>query len=260
MRWWSVNSSANKNDKDWFCGWYGLCPSSNMRRAWSSMFYAIVWSIWEARNHMVFKGLTVELSLVIDSVRFKVAWWFKHHGKGSTEPITILMENLEICCCEASHMKVVTAKKWRPPPEGSLKFNVDRSFIVETGKAGIGGILRNSKGEVLCSFSASVASMEATAAELLAIHWACLLCASNISFKGISICIESDSKVAIEWVKQDDFGYLPMVQVIYDIRATLRRLGNLSVCFTQRESNSDADALAKRGLDIDGEVINWLSP
>ncbi|KAK2656145.1 hypothetical protein Ddye_009197 [Dipteronia dyeriana] len=116
----------------------------------------------------------------------------------------------------------------------------------------------NSIGEVLCSFSTSVVSSEASAAELLAIHRACLLCASNTSLKGFSILIESDSKVAIEWVKQDDFGYLPMVQVIYDIRATLRRLGNLLVCFTQRESNSDVDALAKRGLDLDGEVINWL--
>lgn len=39
------------------------------------------------------------------------------------------------------------------PPSGVLKFNVDGEAREKTGPAGLGGVLRNGKGEVLFMFS-----------------------------------------------------------------------------------------------------------
>ena len=37
---------------------------------------------------------------------------------------------------------------WEAPPEGRTKVNVDGSFVEQTGKAGVGVIIRNVRGEV----------------------------------------------------------------------------------------------------------------
>jgi hypothetical protein len=39
--------------------------------------------------------------------------------------------------------------KWEPPPAGWIKFNVDGSFVQQSGEAGVGVIARDSKGDVL---------------------------------------------------------------------------------------------------------------
>ncbi|KAK4847294.1 hypothetical protein QYF36_000452 [Acer negundo] len=128
------------------------------------------------------------------------------------------------------------------------KFNIDGACIVELGRVGIGGDLRNSKGEVLCSFSAFVGSVEAATAELLAIHKACLLCVSKTSLWGRCIYFESNSKEVVSWVNDEEFSNLPLVEVIFDIRTMLVQLSCSLVCFAPRDSNSLVDDLAKRGL------------
>ncbi|KAK3199278.1 hypothetical protein Dsin_022693 [Dipteronia sinensis] len=228
-----------------------------MGRTWVTLFNAAVWTIWEAQNQVVFKGISAELAVFVDLVRFRVVWWFKHHGKGSAEPITVMVGNLEVCCFEQIPQKVYKAMAWVPPPKEVLKFNVDGSFKKEIGRAGIGGVLLNSRGEVLCSFSAFVGNVDASTAELLAIQKACFLCVSKASVGRRKICIESDSRVAVSWVKDDDFGNLALVDVIYDICSKLRLLGKTSVNYIARDANVVADGLAKRGVALDGENVVW---
>ena len=72
------------------------------------------------------------------------------------------------------------------------------------------------------------------------------------------IVIESDSRVAVSWVLDGDYGNLALLDVIYDIRSMLRDSSNVSICFVSRSSNEVADSLAKRGSMMDGEVVEWL--
>ena len=58
-------------------------------------FFPVSWSIWEARNRKVFKSEEVVISLAIDAVKLKVAWWFKFFSKGSADPITYILLNLK---------------------------------------------------------------------------------------------------------------------------------------------------------------------
>ena len=50
--------------------------------------------------------MMAEKEALIDLIRFRVAWWFKYHDKGSKEPITIMVENLEVCCFEEKGIKM----------------------------------------------------------------------------------------------------------------------------------------------------------
>ncbi|KAK0576300.1 hypothetical protein LWI29_015106 [Acer saccharum] len=72
---------------------------------------------------------------------------------------------------------------------------------------------------------------------------------------GRQITIESDSRVAVAWVNEGDFGNLAMVEVIYEVRSKLRVFKNLSVCFVPRNGNVLADGLAKRGVTMEGENV-----
>ncbi|KAK4857294.1 hypothetical protein QYF36_026615 [Acer negundo] len=136
-----------------------------------------------------------------------------------------MVENLEVCCVEHKQEKKREAKAWIPPLFEALKFNVDGSFNKEQGRAGIGGVLRNSKGENM--------------------------------FGGREIVIESDSRVVIAWILSTDFGNLAMVDEIYEIRAKLRTYNNLSIHYVSRVSNGMADGLAKRGSVLEGENVVW---
>ncbi|KAK3199960.1 hypothetical protein Dsin_023375 [Dipteronia sinensis] len=123
MRWWGVIYCPNRNFPEWFQGWKGLCPSVKYRRVWVTMFSAIAWSIWEARNHVLFKGISADITHFVDLIRFRVAWWFKHYGKGSSEPITVILENLKTCCVDAKPVRFSVKKAWIPPSAMDLKFN-----------------------------------------------------------------------------------------------------------------------------------------
>ncbi|KAK3220120.1 hypothetical protein Dsin_014090 [Dipteronia sinensis] len=83
---------------------------------------------------------------------------------------------------------------WLPPALNTLKFNVDESALGKPGPAGIGGVLRDFKGNVLCSFSLFIGVHESNTMEIKAIQKACALCVYNSSLIGRKIKVISDSK------------------------------------------------------------------
>ena len=50
---------------------------------------------------MVFGGKDANLSLALDSVKFRVAFWFKYFGDGSKEDLTILLLNVGDRCIDS---------------------------------------------------------------------------------------------------------------------------------------------------------------
>jgi ribonuclease HI len=71
-------------------------------------------------------------------------------------------------------------EKWKPPPEGWTKINMDGSFVEHTGQAGIGLIARNHLGEVIftawkalsrCVSAAEAEAMACAEGAQLAAQW-----------------------------------------------------------------------------------------
>ena len=138
-----------------------------------------------------------------------------------------------------------------------LSFNVDGSVRGNPGEVGIGGVLRAADGKVLCLFSSYVGILAPIAAELLAIHKACELFASNNRFHNQIISFVSDSQSVVSWINGEDFGNLRFVKLIYDIRQLLMSRTNVVAEFTSRKANSLADSLAKAGAYACGERLEW---
>ncbi|KAK3212019.1 hypothetical protein Dsin_016725 [Dipteronia sinensis] len=83
---WEVSSCSNEDIKGWWENWNGLCLSPRKSRIWDLMFFATVWKIWEMRNATVFRDIKACVWQAIDKVKFRMAWWFKHHGLVQKKP------------------------------------------------------------------------------------------------------------------------------------------------------------------------------
>ncbi|KAK2648436.1 hypothetical protein Ddye_015925 [Dipteronia dyeriana] len=169
----------------------------------------------ESRNNKIFKDVGVDINQAEDMVRFRVAWWFKNLGKGSSDPFMHILLNIEERC---------------------------------TNLSCIGGVLRDHRGKVLCIFSVGVGIQDAVSVEILAITRACKLCGSMQDLVLKPIVIVSDSMMAVSWINNSGLGSLKHVQTIYDICSGLISLGVALVVFSSRAFNTFVDLLAKKGL------------
>ncbi|KAK3213096.1 hypothetical protein Dsin_017802 [Dipteronia sinensis] len=76
MTWWEVTSCVDGTVLNWFYNWIGLCPKAKYGRPWNTLFVAVTWTTWEARNKKVFSDTETSVFQVTDHVKFRVAWWF----------------------------------------------------------------------------------------------------------------------------------------------------------------------------------------
>ncbi|KAK2658269.1 hypothetical protein Ddye_004802 [Dipteronia dyeriana] len=61
---WGLEGWFNAAVNDWLYGWMGFCPLIKTEMVWGSLFSAIIWTIWEARNRLIFEDLCIETSKV----------------------------------------------------------------------------------------------------------------------------------------------------------------------------------------------------
>ncbi|KAI9153915.1 hypothetical protein LWI28_018395 [Acer negundo] len=257
VQWWEVSSCLTDSIKTWFQGWHGLCPSISHRRVWDTLFAAVIWSIWESRNQLIFNGEDPSLTQAANIVKFRTALWFKHHGRGSKIPISTMLLNLIESCRESPPKKKIQKEEELIPPFSlGLKFNIDSSARCSPGDVGIGGILRNLLGKILGMFSEHIGVYDSNTAEMTAIHRAVTMCAETPGLIGKDIDIVSNSKVTVSWVNANGVGSLKHSKIIYDIRSCLISLGNSRVIFNSRASNSFADCLAKKGSAMEGDFLS----
>ncbi|KAK2651313.1 hypothetical protein Ddye_018802 [Dipteronia dyeriana] len=122
-------------------------------------------------------------------VKFRIVWWFKHLGKGSQDSVQALLLNFKELCVESSKKSRHRIQDWIPPSGDNLKFNVDGSSRGKPGPAGIGGVLRDSYGKILCLFSFYVGIADSNSTEILAVRKAIELVTTNIDLRGKVISV-----------------------------------------------------------------------
>ncbi|KAK2639941.1 hypothetical protein Ddye_027736 [Dipteronia dyeriana] len=130
------------------------------------------------------------------------------NGKGVGDSVSVLMLNLKDACVESRRVKNSVTKDLVPPLMNTFKFNVDRSVRGLSRQAGMGGILRDCNGRVVCLFYFFIGSMDSNVVEVMAIHKAIEICSSSSFLTGQMVSIVSDSKVAVSWIHNEDFGSL----------------------------------------------------
>ncbi|KAE8675999.1 Myosin-15 [Hibiscus syriacus] len=93
---------------------------------------------------------------------------------------------------------------WVPPPAGFFKLNVDAAISSDWKKSGIGGIWRDHSCTVLGSFQESAGPGPPTMLELKAIQRGISFFASAQGRVKDRLIVESDSRVAVNWINNVD--------------------------------------------------------
>ncbi|KAK9005603.1 hypothetical protein V6N11_043029 [Hibiscus sabdariffa] len=129
-----------------------------------------------------------------------------------------------------------------------VKFNIDGAIEGRVGKAGIGGILRNSENVTLIMFSKAIGFSDATSAELCVIREALVLFVESKWSKQSSLILEIDCTLCAGWLRSPTLAPVSFKILIADILILCAgRAGfSWSIQIVHREANSTADLLAKK--------------
>lgn len=143
---------------------------------------------------------------------------------------------------------------WCPPSPGRLKLNVDGGFILETGEAGAGMVLRDHDREVLLaacrSLSACSSSLEA---ELAACHEGLKLA---LSWSPLPIDLETDCSELRDMISSKEPDRSAFVHLVHEIRDCLGER-DIRIRKIDRSQNAVAHSLASLGRSS-GQTACWL--
>ncbi|XP_077226482.1 uncharacterized protein LOC143859716 [Tasmannia lanceolata] len=139
---------------------------------------------------------------------------------------------------------------WTRPALEVYKLNTDAA--VRNGIGGIGGLIRNSVGEVQVMFSLRSGSEEIHLLEMKAIlHGITLARTEGYN----SIWIESDSLLAVNVLLEKWDCPWKAIPIVEEIRDALRNTPNWKLSHIWREANGAADFLSKPDCCCEGAVL-----
>ncbi|XVF09300.1 hypothetical protein REPUB_Repub07fG0080700 [Reevesia pubescens] len=111
------------------------------------MLYGLIFSLFGeyVGNEVVFKGKLYNHSNLIEIIRLRVASWSKAKWPDCNYSFDDIFRTPKVMALSTFSKKSIAALKWKTPPKGYLKFDVDGSSCGNPEPAGIGGVLRDEK-------------------------------------------------------------------------------------------------------------------
>ncbi|KAJ4830308.1 hypothetical protein Tsubulata_018244 [Turnera subulata] len=77
VRWWGMTWVVPGSLEAWLPQWLLLAGSSSCQEVWMLLGYSMLWSLWLARNALVFDSKQLFRDVFFDLVLTLVFWWFK---------------------------------------------------------------------------------------------------------------------------------------------------------------------------------------
>ncbi|XP_062005868.1 uncharacterized protein LOC133723047 [Rosa rugosa] len=97
----------------------------------------VLWALWKNRNNLLWQGTQQTAQ---DLLLSSLSW----------------LEEFQKARAPTSQKLKQPRCFWKPPVYGSLKLNVDASFLPNQTTGGVGGVLRNDTGQVLAAFAGPI--------------------------------------------------------------------------------------------------------
>ncbi|XP_071933175.1 uncharacterized protein [Coffea arabica] len=235
-----VGASVRGHMSSW---WFSSCKNAFIQFAHRIIPSLICWNIWKARNKARFDDKvhspTAICGFILDDIRhlfnlkfLGYSWAFPSWPAFYASLVSLRKPDL---------FRLV---KWVRPIPGHLKLNTDGCSRGNLGRAGRGGVLRNSEGRLLFAFSTFLGHCTSIQAEVKALLFGVNLC---ISCGYVRVQLEVDSLVLVQ-VLQRATRYPWSIDT--EIRSLLQlssHFVSISHCF--RESNKVADGLSNIGCE-----------
>ncbi|GMJ08946.1 hypothetical protein HRI_004563800 [Hibiscus trionum] len=136
---------------------------------------------------------------------------------------------------------------WSPPPLGFLKMTVDGASLRNGNGGGIGGILRDSEGKTLLTFSEPTGPGPPIRAELLAIKFGLSIFSALFPGNNHHLILESDCQTTVSWISNPILCPQIFKELVLEI-GRLSKIGFRKLRTIPRAINVDADLLAKKGI------------
>ena len=216
-----------------------MVSHSSLNLPWQTLFAFGLWTLWLFRNQAIFNPSHRPPDLLHNSI--SLAFEFFYFSAANPTPAPK----------KAIHFK------WECPPSSWFKLNTDGSSIGNPGKAGGGGVLRDSNGNWVRGFSSSFGITSSIQAELRALKDGLVMA---LELNVLYLVVEMDSLVAVDLVSSNKATNVFLSPVVDDCRFLLNRFEQVSVIHIYREANSCADALAKAGGDQVLDFITFNAP
>lgn len=221
---------------------YGSHRRSQLGRSILAIIFFGLWETWKTRCRMKYDEESFNANLLLRRVYTQVYDLNIIHDPKRMPSIfeTVNLENIGI------PVRTVQLRKgkwigWMKPQAPVFKLNVDgsRKGIHSAG----GGVVRDHRGDFVCSFSSPYDCADAMEAELAALLEGMRMCQAQ---ELVNVCIEMDSALAVKMI--DDSSQIQWRYVHIVRRIKERRHYFKSVKFIYREQNMVAVHLAKDAL------------
>ncbi|OMO72757.1 hypothetical protein CCACVL1_17615 [Corchorus capsularis] len=152
-------------------------------------------------------------------------------------------------------MSSVPIARWSPPAVGSWKINTDAAFDKDLGVAGLGAVLRDFEGRVLCSI---IKKMHFIQDPLFAVLYAIQLGLQLARSEGFLTCvIESDCLLAITAINTDSSRFWEGDCLVSSIRDLAREFSLVLFHHIKREVNCCAHAVAKFAMQSSATYVRY---
>ncbi|XP_042939486.1 uncharacterized protein LOC122274515 [Carya illinoinensis] len=200
-----------------------------------SRFFLIAWSLWHRRNKWAIEKVMLD--------PFQVA----NNAINTFKP-----------CLQARVEPSYTMHKtgcWQVPPHGFYKLNVDAALFFDLKKAGVGGVLRDERGEMVLAMSKAEHELhDPESVELVAI----LRGLQFILQLGIrKIVLESDSLLMVEALKANQDSLSLQGNMLKEVKNMMNCFEEKKVQHVCRSGNQVAHTLAKHAWSIP-DVELWM--
>ncbi|KAE8685834.1 bromodomain and WD repeat-containing protein 3-like isoform X4 [Hibiscus syriacus] len=261
---WEIALVLPKDPPSLLCSWGELRGKSLI---WKFIPGVVFWSIWKARNAMVFDGSPLDRMSLFFIARFRLSKWFlAKYPKCPIQEDVLIGDPSLADGIKALNIYNFQVSRWIPPPMDFLKMNVDGAVRLDGSNGGIGGILRDWNSNSLLTFSENVGQGPPPVAELKAIKRGIEIYMSSCWVKVGRLIVESDCKSAVEWVHTPAMAPVFILPLVKEISSFITDRVH-SIRLIPRVCNGEADSLAKMGIDCricvwnaaDGSLVHSLS-
>eukprot|EP00253_Pinus_taeda_P028466 PITA_28466 len=239
---------------------------------WKCIPGFVTWTIWKERNRRVFTQETRSIECAKESILINVRQLvqtkckFDPTDKPTGKDLRILKTfQLEAfsSCLPGGHNARTSSQihSWQPPPEACLKLNFDGASRGNPGIAGIGGVIRNHKGDIVHIFCRSLGECTNNEAEFAAMEQGLRILRSR---RQGNFIVEGDSSLAISAAKRIQAGtqtskvtkHWRLAKATESIAELIGDLKGTVFQSIRRKANGITDFLANHGADTPHLITN----
>ncbi|XP_062014412.1 uncharacterized protein LOC133730929 [Rosa rugosa] len=219
------------NFKEWL-----LDCATNLKAEVFEKLMMIIWALWRNRNSMLWESASQTTQHML---LFTMAWLEDFQRASTTIAPTV------------QHSK----PRWKLADLGQCKLNVDGAFVPHLTKGGLGGVLRNSSGQVQAAFAHTVHHVGSLKQfELLAIRKG-LDYAKSLQLQNVTI--ESDCLEAVQEISCSDHDLTKFGAILDDIHELMTSIHGVQILHAPRSCNTVAHRLASIAFESDQQEF-WL--